>query len=173
MVDELGSQTGTGPGTDGHDAGGAEPDVDVARAAGIDRWAPIRTDYETTAISLDGIAGKHGVTRSAVRWRIKRDGWVRRNSSSVVDRPRIIVRMFRVLERQVIDLETEMDEMGRGKGRSGDKEAALLGKLAGNLEKLVALDLKVTGREPGRRSTKQMQDIRNKLIERIAELRRD
>jgi hypothetical protein len=151
---------------------GIDADGDAA-AAEAARWAPIRIDYEETDETQNAICARYGVTHSQLNWRIRRDLWVRRYRSKVVDRPQIIVRMFRVLERQVMDLETEMSEMSRNKSRSGDREAALLGKLAGNLEKLVALDLKVPARESGRRQTRQMQDIRNKLIERIAELRRD
>jgi hypothetical protein len=175
MVDELGSQTGIGPQEteDGEPAAEHDPHQPDTEAADAAKWAPIQRAYESGDGSGADIALRFGVTLSALNWRIRRDLWVRRNRTKVVDRPQIIVRMFRVLERQVMDLEMEMSEMSRNRSRSGDREAALLGKLAGNLEKLVALDLKLTAKEPGRRQTKQMQDIRNKLIERIAELRRD
>jgi hypothetical protein len=142
------------------------------REAEAAKWLPIQADYESGKGTLLEVAARHGVTPQALKYRIRRDLWKRRHRSKVVNRPLIIVRMFRLLERQVLDLEMEMSEMSSKKSRSGEREVALLGKLAGNLEKLVALDLQVT-KEPKRRQTKQMQDIRSKLIERIEQLRRD
>lgn len=177
MVEELGLQpvaaADQGIAADGF----TEPDAASANEAAADadraKWALIRIEYESGQGTQASICLKHGITQSQLNWRIKRDLWVRRYRSKVVDRAQIIVRMFRLLERQVMDFETEMNEMSRTERRSGEKEAALLGKLAGNLEKLAALDLRMTAKEPGRRQTRQMQDIRNKLIERIEQLKRD
>lgn len=157
MVEELGLQRRIGVPTVPQDA---------------EFWAPIQADYDNHEIPLTEVCRRHQVTRSQLLYYASHHGWVMRRPTTVVDRPRIIVRMFKVLERQVLDLEKEMSEMAAAKGRSGEREAALLGRLAGNLEKLVALDLKLTPAEPKRRSTKEMQTIRQKLIERIEQLKR-
>lgn len=81
--------------------------------------------------------------------------------------------MFRVLEKQVMDLEMEMTEMTRASRRSGGKEVVLLGKLATTLDKLMDLDGRAGEGRRTRQRTKEMQDIRNKLIERIEQLKRD
>jgi hypothetical protein len=137
-----------------------------------ERWALIKAAYQAPDETVDEIAARLNTSRAAIMRRAKREGWVRRRPSNNIDRPLIIVRLFRVLERQVIDLETEAVEMTQAERRSGEKEAALMGKLAANLEKLVALDLKLGAAEPKRRSTKEMQSIRQKLIERIEQLKR-
>lgn len=116
---------------------------------------------------------KYGVTPSELKYRIKRDLWTRRKRSNAVDRPTIITRMFRVLEKQVMDMEMEMAEMARASRRSGEKEVVLLGKLAGNLDKLMELDLRAGEGRRTRQRTKDMQDIRNRLIERIEQLKRE
>lgn len=136
-------------------------------------WACVRLDHEVGKLTHDELVAKHGVTRSALKYRIKRDLWARRKSSSAVDRPMIITRMFRVLELQVADLEMEMADMARGSRRSGEKEVALLGKMAGNLDKLMELDREAGEGRRTRQRTKDMQDIRNRLIERIEQLKRD
>jgi hypothetical protein len=144
---------------------------DESSGADKARWERIRADYET-GLSQAAIIERHGVTKSALNWRIKHELWPRRRRSSVVDRPMIITRMFRVLERQVVDLEMEMMEMARSKARSGDKEVVLLGKLAGNLGKLMELDVRAgEGRRTASRSRK-MTEVHHKLIERIEELKR-
>lgn len=144
---------------------------DVALPSAAD-WAPIRRDYEGSALTQQELVAKYGISASALKWRIKRDLWRPRYRSKVVDRPLIIARMFRLLERQVRDLENEMDEMSTARKRSGDKEVALLGKLAGNLEKLVQLDARLAEGKAPRRNSKQIEDLRSKLIERIEQLKR-
>lgn len=135
-------------------------------------WAPIRRDYEEGALTQAELVAKYRISHSALNWRIKRDLWRPRYRSRIVDRPLIIARMFRLLERQVRDLENEMDEMSTASRRSGDKEVALLGKLAGNLEKLMQLDARMAEGKAPRRNSKQIEDLRSKLIERIEQLKR-
>ena len=136
-------------------------------------WLRVRADRELGELNQIELAAKHGVTLSALKYRIVRDLWPRRNRSKVVDRPMIITRMFRVLERQVADLEMEMAQMSRDARRSGEKEVALLGKLAGNLDKLMDLDSRAGEGRRTRQRTKEMHDIRTKLIERIEQLKRE
>ncbi len=114
----------------------------------------------------------HHVAMATLKAVIKRQMWPPRRRSRLVDRPLIITRMFRVLEVQVVDLEMEMAEMARGLKRSGEKEVVLLGKLAGNLDRLMDLDARAGEGRRTRQRSKQMLDIRNKLIERIEQLKR-
>lgn len=88
-----------------------------------------------------------------------------------VDRADIIARLFRVLEYQVKSLEKDIDMMRAENRSTGDKEAALLGKLAGDLEKLIELD---DPERSGKRKLrgKAVEDLRSKLVERIEHLRR-
>jgi hypothetical protein len=135
-------------------------------------WARVRADYDLK-LSHRKLAEKHGVPISTLKDKIKQELWPPRRRSRLVDRPVIITRMFRVLELQVKDLETEMAEMARNAKRSGEKEVALLGKMAVNLDKLMELDRAAGEGRRTRQRTKDMQDIRNRLIERIEQLKRD
>jgi hypothetical protein len=135
-------------------------------------WAAVKADHDTGNYTQQQLCDMHGVTRSALNWRIKRDTWTRRYSTKSVNRKQIIARMFRVLELQVKSLETEMNEMERGARRSGDREVSLLGKLAGNLDKLIALKATPGNKADNRKGTKHMEDMRNKLVERIEQLKR-
>lgn len=135
-------------------------------------WQRVRADYDA-GMTHQALIAKHGIAKSTLTGRIRRDLWPPRRRSSSVDRPTIITRMFRVLEKQVMDLEMEMTEMTRASRRSGGKEVVLLGKLATTLDKLMDLDGRAGEGRRTRQRTKEMQDIRNKLIERIEQLKRD
>lgn len=116
-------------------------------------------------LTLDAIADKHGITRSALSWRVKRHLWSMRNRSPATDRGQLIGRMFRVLERQIVQLETQMT-------KTSDKEVALLGTMARTLEKLMALDgskTKALSKQPRR----DIQALRNKLAERLDRLNQE
>jgi hypothetical protein len=134
-------------------------------------WKAIRADYEDGLV-LSILYVKHGISSSQLSGRINKEAWPRRNRSRVVDRPLIITRMFRVLERQVIDLEMEMSDMARSGTRSGDKEVALLGKLAGTLGKLMEFHAEAGEGRRTKARTRQMTDVHHKLIERIEQLKR-
>jgi hypothetical protein len=134
-------------------------------------WLAIRVDYDA-GLPYAEIQAKHGVTYSALSWRIKSELWPTRRRRRVIDRPMIITRMFRVLERQVADLEMEMSDMARNGRRSGDKEVALLGKLAGNLGKLMDYDTQAGEGRRTKARTRQMTEVHHKLIERIEQLKR-
>jgi hypothetical protein len=132
-----------------------EPSVD---------WAAVRAEYETGEETLAVIAARHGITPSALSWRAKKQLWLSRYRTGNVDRPQIIKRMFRVLELQVLALEGNME-------KTGEKEVAVLGKLASTLEKLIDIDNAATAVKP-RAQRKDIEELRNKLAQRIAQLKR-
>lgn len=133
------------------------------------RFAAARRDYEGGNGTQAVIAARYGLTLSALKWRIKRDVWKTRYRSKSVDRPLIIKRMFRVLELQVSDLEAEMARMAQEDKRSGDREVAVLGRLASNLDTLMKLDAKLE-RKPRAVREKEIKAVRDKLTKRIAAL---
>jgi hypothetical protein len=88
-----------------------------------------------------------------------------RHPHRAIDRGAIIGRMFRLLDRQIIQLEHDMTS-------TGEKEVAVLGKLASTLEKLIDIDNAETAGQPARGPGKDMRDLRNKLAARIEQLKR-
>jgi hypothetical protein len=126
-------------------------------------WAVIRPEYEGDGGTLEEIAARHHTSVRTLLRHAKEEGWLPRSAKRRVDRSAIIVRMFRVLERQIIFLDKDMKQ-------SGEKEAAVLGKLASTLEKLIDID---NAASPGTPAVQQhdMKELRHKLARRIAQLR--
>lgn len=77
----------------------------------------------------------------------------------------MIVRMFQLMDKV-------MDHMEDNLAASTDNDVDLLGKLVVTLGKLIDIDRTAGNRAPPRQ-TKEMLDIRDKLVRRIEELKRD
>jgi hypothetical protein len=130
-------------------------------------WAAARVDYEADAAvggTTTEIARRYHISTKTLANRAIEFGWRRRNMRHQVDRGAIIARMFHVLDRQIVQLEQNMTE-------TGEKEVAVLGKLASTLEKLIDIDNAAKPAKPAQQR-KDIQELRNKLAERIAQLKR-
>ena len=77
----------------------------------------------------------------------------------------MIVRMFRLMDKV-------MDQMEQSVTVATEKDADLLGKLVTTLGKLIDID-KASGKLSAPRQTKEMLDIRDQLVRRIAEVKRN
>jgi hypothetical protein len=128
-------------------------------------WAAVRAEYETGEETLAVIADRHGTTPSMLSYHAKRHFWISRYRTGNVGRAQIIKRMFRLLERQVLALEGNM-------GQTGEKEVAVLGKLASTLEKLIDIDNAAAEAVRPEAQRKDIEELRNKLAQRIAQLKR-
>ena len=82
------------------------------------------------------------------------------------DRVALIKRLFRVLEQQIRQLETDM-------ASPGAKEVTLLGTITRNLEKLIDLDQKEHERKPDKKRSRELDELRQKLADRIEHLRQN
>lgn len=128
-------------------------------------WVAIRHDYENRIGTLDELAARHGVTRSAISWRVKRQCWRSRNTATGASGPALKVRLLRLIERQLFHLEEET-------GRMSDKDIAVMGRLAATLEKLMSDETKVRSAPPPKQPGNEMRDLRDKLMARIERLSR-
>jgi hypothetical protein len=127
-------------------------------------WDVIRPHYEDgpqTVIQLtkEFQVSKYALRRAGIafRWRLR--------SPRVIDRGDVIERLFRLLDAQIFELENDMTKAGQG-------EVAVLGKLVGTLDKLIAIKDAESARRHPKRTTRQITDIKTKLIERIERLKR-
>jgi hypothetical protein len=127
-------------------------------------WEAVRAAYENREGTTAEISRLHHISTRTLQLRAVAGGWRRRNESHAVDRSAIITRLFHLLERQIIGLDEEMTT-------TGEKEVAVLGKLASTLEKLIDID-NAAGGKPRLGQDKQMRTLRNKLAERIDQLKR-
>lgn len=125
----------------------------------------VRADYEADRLLIRQVCRTYEITASELRTAIVRGNWKRRNKRSI--QPGSLTRcMFRLLEQQLSDLEGMTASIG-------EKEVSLLGKLAGTLSNLIAIENKpLGGVQRRKRQTREMVDIRNRLIERIEQLKR-
>ena len=76
----------------------------------------------------------------------------------------MIVRMFRLMDKV-------MDHMEAKVSASSESDVDLLGKLVTTLGKLIEID-RTAGKLSAPRQAKEMLDIRDKLVQRIEELKR-
>lgn len=128
-----------------------------------DEWQAVRAAYEDSAETTREIAARFHISTKTLQNHALAEGWRRRNEKRQVDRSTIITRMFRVLERQIVFMEENMTE-------TGEKEVAVLGKLASTLEKLIDIDKAASPPKPPAQR-KDIQELRNKLAQRIAQLK--
>lgn len=157
MVDELGSQPGTDRQVGTVGDGPVEPDEQT--------WILIRADTEPGEMTLNAVADKYRITPAMIRKRARANKWASPGPPASVERRLIIEQLYGVLERQIRHLRTvEMTP-------TGEKEVAVLHKLAMTLDKLAALDERNGGGKRTPPETKDIQDLRRKIAERIEELK--
>lgn len=141
----------------------------MSRAAGavaphID-WDGVRLDYESDALTTVGVCRKYGIGHDVLATHARRCKWHGEHRSNGLDRSILIRQLFGVLEKQIKHLE------GVEMTTTGEKEVAVLGKLAATLEKLLELDGKAATKRPDAAQTKEMQAFRDKLVKRIEEFK--
>lgn len=128
-------------------------------------WVAIRAEFEDGGINIIDLAAAHGISRRRLCYRADAEGWMRRSARRPATRSVLIGRLYRVLERQIAQLETNMTD-------ANDKEATLLGSLTRNLERLIELDLKEKGQNSTAPKRADIQTLRKKLADRIEHLRK-
>jgi hypothetical protein len=134
----------------------------ASRAASGTNWDIVAEDYRWGRLTISAMCRKHRITRNELLQRAAKHKW-KTLRDDTTDRDILIGMMLGVLEQQIGHLETN------AMTNSGDKEVAVLGKLATTLEKLIDIE----GRSKGPAGTgENMQEIRNKLARRIDNLKR-
>ena len=131
-------------------------------------WDEVHKDYAAGVLSLRAIYEKHGLTQGQFVYAKKQLRWNRRYSSAVT-RKTIINSLFRLIDRLTTNLEIQMSNT---EGVVSDKEVSVLGQLVTMMGKLIAIEDTQSPKRTAR-ETKQMTSIREKLVERIAELKRN
>jgi hypothetical protein len=131
-------------------------------------WDGVHKDYAAGVLSLHAIYEKHGLTQGRFNYAKKQYGWKRRYSSAV-SRKTIINSLFRLIDGMTSNLEIQMSN---NEGVVSDKEVGVLGQLVNMMGKLIDIEGSSSPKRTTR-ETKQMSSIREKLVERIAELKRN
>jgi hypothetical protein len=134
---------------------GPPVDLDAARA-----------DYEAGGLKLPEIAEKYRISQSALHRLTVAGRWVPR-APRRVDPNDLVMRMLDVLGTQLGIL-----EKADMKDKNVAAEAAVLGRLATTLDKLIEMKRAEAKRQP-RAQSNEMAALREKIAERIAELNAD
>lgn len=129
-------------------------------------WRAIRFDYEHSELSVTQIEERYDVSRPTIYAHAGREEWALRRPSRQTGRKALIHRLIVMLERQIRHLEINMSG-------SDEKEVTLLGNMARTLEKLIDLDRKNEGDKPDKKRDREIDDLRQKLADRIDQLRKD
>lgn len=127
-------------------------------------WDDVKFDYESSELHIQQVLAKHDLTRGELNYARLRFDWKRRRVPQV-NRKQIIKRLFDLMDRMLKELEGQMTTIG-------EKEVTILGRLVHSMGKLIDIEA-ATNTKATPRQTKDMHDIRRKLVERIEDLKRN
>ena len=131
-----------------------------ARRQDVD-WSAVQLEYEEGKLLNKVICERHDITRSQLRYRREQYGWVIYRARKI-DRPALIGRMLKVFDKQLRKLE-------KSDVNNADKEIGLLGTATKTLEKLLEIQ---DAEQPKPAERRDMADLRDKLAERIDQLKK-
>lgn len=131
-----------------------------AETDGTPDWVAIRRDYDAGGDTITDICERHGITRSTLQYRQRREHWPLRGSRHGTRQGTRIERLFAVLDKQLSKL---------ADARLGDKEAQQLSELIKNFDKMTTMAESKDEAPPHQRDIK---DIRDKLAKRIDQFKR-
>lgn len=129
----------------------------TAAAGAAPDWDAVRAEYEGREFLPLIICQRHGITLSQLRYRRECEGWF----SARARPPRrddLVARMLKVLDKQIRQLETAVNE-------PIDKQANVLATQVKTLDKLIEMGAAKRNAEPATR--KDMTDLRAKLAKRL------
>ena len=128
-------------------------------------WALIRAAYQETTEPVLALARRFGVTKSAICWRARRHGWIMRNRPAGTSAPSLVNRIYRLLEKQLVQME-------RAEGPMTEKDAAILVRIASAVDRLLEVEAKAPKRPPrdAARESEEMQQIRKTIARRLEQL---
>jgi hypothetical protein len=126
-------------------------------------WEDVGNDYAGNELTILQICAKHDLTRGQFSYARLQFGWKRRYLTEV-SRDKLIKRLFRLLDRTLEIIEDNMTTVT-------ETEVNVLGKLVQSMGKLIEIET-ATNTAATPRQTKDMHDIRRKLVARIEELKR-
>ena len=125
-------------------------------------WEGARRDFEAGVMTRSEICRLYRIRRAVFDRRVRTHHWgVPENE--VTERQAIIELLYGALERHARHLE------GAELTGVGEKEAAVLHKLALSLDKLIRIEAK-TGGKPGNRQSRELEELRGRIAKRLGEL---
>lgn len=128
------------------------------------RWDVVRLQVKAGEKTRNRICHEHGITPQRLARRIKECKWDVEEDATSQDRRILVGELLLATEKQVLHLlDAEMSE-------TGERESALLGRLTTTLDRLIALDTRVSGGPATARRSKEMTELRTRIAKRLDEL---
>lgn len=126
-------------------------------------WAAVKEDYDG-GLTLTAIYRRHGLTKGAFDYHRAHAGWANRNRSPV-NRERLVGRIFALINKHLKAMEKKMDA-------GSHADVAVLNQLVGSLGRLIRFEAASAKASRVADPTADLEDIREKLVQRIEELKR-
>ncbi len=128
-------------------------------------WELVRLQVKAGEMTRQRICAAHGITMQRLARRIRENKWDVDEDAADHDRKIILGELFLATEKQILHLlDVDMST-------TGERESMLLGRLATTLDRLIELDIKVTGKKPTPRQSKEMAELRAKIVKRLDEIK--
>lgn len=131
------------------------------REAAPINWVAIREEYEGRLFLPKVICKRYGITSAQLRRRREVEGWLSARTRRV-QKGDLVARMMKVLDRQIRQLETAVNE-------PIEKQVGALSASVKTLDSLIGMGAATPNAEPA--SKKDVTDLRNKLAKRIEQFR--
>lgn len=132
------------------------------------KWAAIRFEYEIGTSPAE-ISKHYGVSRRQIDYYRQRDGWTKPKDRRW-DVSGLVESMLAILGRQVAQMEMRMRDKLRQAATLDENDAGVLTNMAKTLEKLLELQAKQKDATVARKPASNIQELRAKLAERLAQL---
>ena len=134
---------------------------DAGNIDGAVDWAAVQRDYERHILTNTAICERHGITTAQLRYRHQKYGWVAYRARRT-DRTALFSRMLKVFDKHLRKLEAS-DMINT------DKEINALATATKTLDKIIELQ---DAEQPMPAEKQDMADLRDKLAERIDQLKK-
>ncbi len=127
-------------------------------------WDAVEIDYRGGS-KLADLFERHGLTKGEFDHHRRTANWPVRNKAPI-NRDRLVGRIYWLINHHLRAMEKEVDE-----GRLADLR--LLNQLVGSLGKLLRFETGSASAGTDKERTRDLRDMREKLVRRIEELKRD
>jgi hypothetical protein len=126
-------------------------------------WEPVKEAYFGGERILD-VCAHFGITKGEFDYYRRQAGWPMRNKAPV-NRERLVGRIYWLMNKHIAAMERELDA-------GNQKDVAVLNQLVGSLSKLMRFEASARGDAKHAKAAGDLNDIREKLVRRIEELKR-
>lgn len=127
-------------------------------------WEAVEKDYFNPAIKLVELLATHELTKGEFDYHRKLAGWPPRNKAPV-NREKLVGRIFWLINQHLAAMETNMNA-------GSHTDVAVLNQLVGSLGRLIRFETGSRRAHKAANPTTDLENIREKLVQRIEELKR-